>query len=107
MRTGENDKLDAKHNAGVGPGNSANEANLAAFFSLSSTRFIRHFLLSPFFSSFFFSFTFVRCQNRMSLPCSFTRESDEISKKSMRIFVFSNNFAPFRNVRDWYLDRRC
>lgn len=107
MRTGENDKLDAKHNAGVGPGNSANEANLAAFFSLSSARFIRHFLLSPFFSSFFFSFTFVRCQNRMSLPCSFTRESVEIFKKSMRIFVFSNNFAPFRNVRDWYLDRRC
>lgn len=77
MRTGENDKLDAKHNAGVGPGirqlgqRGESRGNFSLFLSLS----FRFTPLSPFSRAFHsaksfppFFFTFVRCQNRTLLP---------------------------------------
>ena len=66
MRTGENDKLDAKHNAGVGPGNSANEANLAAFF------YSFHSPLSPFsFLLFFLFFLHFRTMSKSNVVTLF------------------------------------
>lgn len=74
MRTGENDKLDAKHNAGVGPGirqlgqRGESRGNFSLSLSLLSfhATFSRAFHSAKSFPSFFF--TFVRCQNRTLLP---------------------------------------
>lgn len=69
MRTGENDKLDAKHNAGVGPGirqlgqRGESRANFSLFLPLLVSR---HFLLSPIFFPPFLSFFHFR--TNVALP---------------------------------------
>lgn len=76
MRTGENDKLDAKHNAGVGPGNSANEANLAAFFSLLLVSFATFSFLLSSLLSFFPSLSYdvkIECRYPVRSPENLSR----------------------------------
>lgn len=69
MRTGENDKLDAKHNAGVGPGirqlgqRGESRGNFSLFLPLLVSR---HFLLSPIFFPPFLSFFHFR--TNVALP---------------------------------------
>ena len=107
--TGENDKLDAKHNAGVGPGNAANEANLVAIFSFFSPSF------HPAFSSdsfpclslvprrlLHFSFRFARCviPTRVfaaSLSCRCRRSRPRMSSSpcARHSSLFTILFVPF------------
>lgn len=100
MRTGENDKLDAKHNAGVGPGirqlgqRGESRGNFSLFLPLLVSR---HFLLSPIFFPPFLSFFHFRT-NIALLFTRFLCNKRERSFRRMRIFVWNNRLHRFETT---------
>lgn len=100
MRTGENDKLDAKHNASVGPGirqlgqRGESRGNFSLFLPLLVSR---HFLLSPIFFPPFLSFFHFRT-NIALLFTRFLCNKRERSFRRMRIFVWNNRLHRFETT---------